>query len=657
MNNSQSVTILDNNLQPSRQEYRIVWLLLAILAGLLLARLASSQPLRSANDRSRWCTVRSLVDHGSYQIDDVIKIRGWDTIDKVRHEGHFYSTKPPLYPTMLAGMYWTINKTTGLTLSQNTKTVSRIILLVVNLVPFLIAIYCFWGILLRAQFASRTRLILLGLAAFVTTLTPFLTVLNNHTIAASSLIIALYAAVKIFEASKLQATPQSRSVSGQNGMFVLCGFFAAFTCCNELPAALFGVGIFLILLRYDFKRTWMFFVPAALIPLAGFFITNYLATGGWKPFYMYYGTEKYVYEHLGIPSYWAEPRGVDKARDSVPTYMFHCLIGHHGVFSLTPIFLLMIPGYCFGLRKKFTVLRAVHFLGILLTVAIFAFYWKRTENYNYGGVSVALRWVLWLTPFWLLAIAETIDALSKRRWLPVLLILLTIPSLYSAWGPWKSPWQQPWIFNVMSNKGWIDYSDPVKKFDQPLSTWFNSLPDSKQKDDDYWIEFSNGKSTVLRMEDAGPTLFEQTPARLLSVKHFDETGQVVRLQSLTIDVRKFAAGETPSKFLLAWSDNAPEATRNDQRDFLHGLPGTRNYREGRTRYLFHAVRENAFRCQLAATRIVLKKAQKEIRCDLWLTHELPFGTYQKLITTTNSNDKKSPNKELHTVTQFGKLIE
>ena len=36
----------------------------------------------SANDRSRWCTIRSLVDHGTYEIDNVIKRKtDWYTID------------------------------------------------------------------------------------------------------------------------------------------------------------------------------------------------------------------------------------------------------------------------------------------------------------------------------------------------------------------------------------------------------------------------------------------------------------------------------------------------------------------------------------------------------------------------------------------------
>src|SRR5690348_18145214 len=48
----------------------------------------SPTPFLSANDRSRWATIRSLGDGGTYVIDDIIfdakgnRVRGWHTIDR-----------------------------------------------------------------------------------------------------------------------------------------------------------------------------------------------------------------------------------------------------------------------------------------------------------------------------------------------------------------------------------------------------------------------------------------------------------------------------------------------------------------------------------------------------------------------------------------------
>ncbi|HCS52058.1 hypothetical protein [Rubinisphaera sp.] len=640
MSNSESNFLNENQpLLPAafHWEVFIVAILIALNAGLLIARLGSSSALGSANDRSRWCTIWSISARGTYQIDEIIQNPGWDSIDKVRHEGHFYSTKPPLYPTMLAGLYRVIHQITGWSLLTETETVSRLILLMVNMVPLWIALFFFWKLLLLYEFPGEVRTIIIAMLAFATPFLPFLTVLNNHTIAVVTLIFAIYPAVKIQKAHANQELLSNRNLAL---LYMTAGFFAAFTCCNELPAGLFGIAIFLVLCKVDCKRTWIWFVPAALVPLIAFFVTNIIVTGGWKPFYLYYGTEKYVYEHLGIPSYWAEPRGVDRARDTVPQYLFHCLIGHHGIFSLTPIFLLAIPGFIRGLRSKISWQRIWHLIGLILTLAILAFYWKRTENYNYGGVSVALRWTLWLTPFWMLAIAEAISCCSIRKGMSVCLLVLTLPSIYSAWGPWNTPWQQPWLFNVMSAQGWIDYSDPPPKIEQPVHSWLIALPDSTEVDVDYWVEFITGESTVLRIADAGPSEFEGQTARKINIVEKDHQDRPLRSRELTVNTQKVLAGEDPDQFLMDWTDSKAGAIRNDQVVFLRGIPISRTYHRNFDRYVFIPVRDEAFRCLRLAANVwdpqaIPEKSRVE-RADLWLSEEVPFGLVKMLQSVSSS---------------------
>ena len=90
---------------------------------LAAARKSCSGRSLSANDRSRWMTIRSLVEHGTYEIDAIVGQPTWDTIDMVQHRGrdgelHLYSSKPPLLATMLAGEYWLIHRLTGWTLGE-----------------------------------------------------------------------------------------------------------------------------------------------------------------------------------------------------------------------------------------------------------------------------------------------------------------------------------------------------------------------------------------------------------------------------------------------------------------------------------------------------------------------------------------------------------
>ena len=125
---------MTSSIEDPRRELRhaVYWLLIIASVGIMTGRILAVRsslgktPLLSANDRSRWCTIRALVDHGTYVIDDVIfkdrahekRDREWYTIDMVRHKGHdglehYYSSKPPLLPTLLAGEYWLVKRVTG----------------------------------------------------------------------------------------------------------------------------------------------------------------------------------------------------------------------------------------------------------------------------------------------------------------------------------------------------------------------------------------------------------------------------------------------------------------------------------------------------------------------------------------------------------------
>jgi len=70
-----------NDLRPESGA-QIRWFVYALLlvtsAGGMIGRIwtvessSGKTPLLSANDRSRWATVRALVDHGTFALDDVI---------------------------------------------------------------------------------------------------------------------------------------------------------------------------------------------------------------------------------------------------------------------------------------------------------------------------------------------------------------------------------------------------------------------------------------------------------------------------------------------------------------------------------------------------------------------------------------------------------
>ncbi|MFK8114365.1 MAG: hypothetical protein AB8B91_19340, partial [Rubripirellula sp.] len=128
--------------------HTLIFVALAISAGRIavVSSANGDTAFLSANDRSRWCTVASLVEHGTFAIDQQDAIsdpvmrnrKPWQTIDKVRHLGsdgkqHYYSSKPPLLPVLIAGVYKGVNLVSGMTLTEQPIYAARLVLALVNL--------------------------------------------------------------------------------------------------------------------------------------------------------------------------------------------------------------------------------------------------------------------------------------------------------------------------------------------------------------------------------------------------------------------------------------------------------------------------------------------------------------------------------------------
>lgn len=603
-------------------------LLLTVTMGQGLAAILNSAPLQSANDRSRWCTVWSLVEQGSYQIDTINERAGWSSIDKVRHKGHFYSSKPPLFPTFVAGLYWVLKTTTGLNLDQNLYDVAHLLLVLVNLIPMLIALILICLMVERYARNDFTRYFVVIAGCFATLLTPFLLTLNNHSIAASCAVFSLYPFMRIL----LDQEQKKR-------YFLLAGFFAMLTCCNELPAALFGLVVFGFLFKTNPRLCCLVFIPAALVPLFGFFATNYAATGSWKPFYLYYGTEKYLYEFRGVPSYWMNPQGLDRNLDSPLVYFFHCTFGHHGIFSLSPIYLLTLIS-CLRIRKvKDHILRPLLWMSIILSLIVFGFYLSRTGNYNYGGNSSALRWMLWLTPLWLISMIPFLDQFSHKRWIQILGTLCLLGSVFSAQYPLHNPWRAPWLFTVLKQAGWINYDQKPQSLDRPLTTWLASIPEPTNTDPEPFVELTgpanDGRLLKLRINVKAPKKNEaKKELRTIQVTKYLGT-EIVETNQYIINMPDFDAGKWPKEF-LRWPDK--DVSQNEKHTayrFFYGMPRSRRYNPGKIRHLFTPLRDDAFRCQLAASQVSVTIASKteaeqklRYRKDLWLTDQIPFGIAQ-----------------------------
>jgi len=443
--------------------------------------------MMSSNDRSRWATVRALVDDGTYSIgrrvypdasdpnqfkpEGIVAEEAYKSLDIVlrpltdeeKAKGgpitkEFYSSKPPLFATMLAGEYWVLKQAFGWSIVAERWPVMVTILLTVNVLPFAIYLVLLSRLIELTGKTDFGRLLAFTTAGVGTFLTTFSGTLNNHLPAAFCVLFAAY--------PLLMAMAERREITPCG--YLASGFFAGLAATFELPSAAFlaGVGVPLLIARP--KRTLLLFVPAALVPIVGLFACNFAALGQLMPAYGEFGGPWYDF----VGSHWAKrgtpaAKGIDFNNEPTTVYAFHLLFGHHGWFGLTPVWLIGLAGLVMlGVRCAEDVQRLFRrspgavwspalfsAMTLAVSLAVFAFYLSRTQSYNYGGNTSGPRWLFWLIPLWVLAVPTGADRLTCCRAGRVFAAVLLGASVLSVFYPGWNPWRPPWIMQMLEFTG------------------------------------------------------------------------------------------------------------------------------------------------------------------------------------------------------------
>jgi hypothetical protein len=476
-------------------------------------KVPAAWPTFGSNDRARWATVKALVEEGTFvigrRVEDPKESKGYrdegigftdgfKSVDIVLHPDRkeFYATKPPLFTVLVAGEYWLLHKVLKWDLSEKKHRWEVVVtcLLTFNVLPLAIALWLLSRLLERYGTTDWGRLFTFAVACWGTFLTTFAVTLSNHVPAACCIFFAVYA---------LLGPPGM-------GRALLAGLFAGMAVCLDLPSAAFaGVAGLVILLRSP--RDLIAFIPALLVPVVAQTVLNYVAVGTWIPVYAQFGGPWYEYQdsHWEKLKKWREgelterPPGIDFIDEPKHVYAFHLLFGHHGLFSLTPVWLLAVAGFFIRGRQRllwFTPLilavvvglyvrgtinhddwtsaprwlfwltpllflavagfsdrgqeRLLRFTPLILAVVV-GFYIYRTNNY--GGWTSGPRWLFWLTPLLLLALMPVADWLSRSRFGRGVGYIGLAASIFSATYPWANPWRHPWIYQWCEYMDWVHY--------------------------------------------------------------------------------------------------------------------------------------------------------------------------------------------------------
>ena len=421
------------------------------------------RPFLSANDRSRWLTIRALAERGTFAIDELVGEPGWDTIDAVAHPDdtgrlRLYSSKPPLLAVVCAGPYWLLKQATGWTLGDHPFEMGRLLMILFGLLPLLATIACTCRLVESIGTTDWGRLWTAALISCGTMLTTFSVVLTNHVPAAACTACSGWLVHRI-------RCDGLRSWTA----FAAAGLTAGLAAALELPALAWCAAVIALLAAVDLRRTITAAVPAAALVAALSIGTNWLAHGTPLPPYAHRdsaGPGNWYDYSLTLPngrvlnSYWRNPQGVDRGEPSAAAYAWHALVGHHGIFSLTPAWLLTIPGLV-GLasarrRHARPGQREMALAIAAVSIVVIGFYLTRPQlDRNYGGMTSGFRWAFWLAPLWAAAAVPAVDRLAGSRLgrgvALALLGLSVLSAAYPTWNPWTPPWIQQWMIHA----GWL----------------------------------------------------------------------------------------------------------------------------------------------------------------------------------------------------------
>lgn len=238
-----------------------------------------ARPFLSANDRSRWLTIRALVEQGTFTIDGLVTEPGWDTIDAVVHPDssgklRLYSSKPPLLSVLLAGFYWLLHAVSGWTLGDHPFEMGRLLMVLYGLVPLGITIHFTCRLIDAIGTSDWGRIWAAALICCGTMLTTFAVVLTNHIPAAACTAASAWLLYRI-------------RCDGVRSWwyFATAGLCLGLAAALDLPAIAWMLAAFVVLARCDWRRTACAALPAALLVGCVFFGTNWLAHGTFAPPY------------------------------------------------------------------------------------------------------------------------------------------------------------------------------------------------------------------------------------------------------------------------------------------------------------------------------------------------------------------------------------
>jgi len=384
---------------------------------------------------SRLATVYSLTTHHTWYIDQPDNRFAGETIDRVvvrgteengiMRGGRMISSKPPVMPLVMTGIYVIAHPLTGWGLESSHDIDRLLVLMTILLVScsFLVTLVFFLKTLSLFELQYKAELYLIMALALGTQVAGYSITINNHVPAAGALMLAIYLALGLIFDKHAPSIWR----------FLLFGFAGALVPTIDMPAGIYVAALGCALLAKFPKHTLLWSVCGGALPLLVHFGATYAVTGSFLPVQMRDAT--YMYES----AYWRHPLGIDALSEPKLVYLFHTTFGRCGVFLLFPVLILGLIGFVMGARSTSKPMRRLT-MGCLACFLLLVAYYVRSTH-NYGGESYGFRWYIASMPVLLLVAIPVVTRISTRWQWGIALLLLTV-SMYStfesAYVGWES---------------------------------------------------------------------------------------------------------------------------------------------------------------------------------------------------------------------------
>lgn len=399
-----------DGVQGSLNRWRASAALAFVLALLPLIFLTHRCVFLAGNDASRFAQIEALVDHGEPYIDH--SQYQW-TVDRVDIGGHAYSNKPPVMALAGAAVYLLLETLTGWTFrTHEAQVVRALVVILVGLPTAWLVARFYLALGLHRGLSPMVRWLTTAALAWGTILTSFSVTLNNHTVAAALLFVGVIDAVR--------------------GRPVWAGAWVGLTVCVDIVPGLIFVPVLLWIVgdltgRRGVTRSLAALASCALL----FLLANLVIVGSLLPPKLVPGgvdQSSYVTSTFGnvqLPERW--------------TYPLECLLGGHGLFSVSPVLLFGAFGLFVAMcRPKVLVQRWCRQIGAAITVTILG---HVVLVGSYGGWSYGFRYLIPVIPLLLFFTPVVLTGWRTKVFVPALVVSVGF-ALLGAYHPWPPAYER-----------------------------------------------------------------------------------------------------------------------------------------------------------------------------------------------------------------------